>query len=176
MRLLPVRPDHVGRGAAGQTPKPSDADIDAAMSGNICRCGTYQRIRAAIHRARGLRRMDRSCLTIACDAASTAAAFLKAGAAVGGGLAHPARPAAALRPALGGGRSVAPRFAPNAFLRIDRQGTVTLVMPMVEMGQGTYTALPMLLAEELEVDLDQVRLEHAPPNDALYANPILAIQ
>ena len=34
-------------------PKPSDADIDAAMSGNVCRCGTYQRIRAAIHRAAG---------------------------------------------------------------------------------------------------------------------------
>jgi len=34
-------------------PKPSDADIDAAMNGNICRCGTYQRIRAAIHRAAG---------------------------------------------------------------------------------------------------------------------------
>src|SRR5216117_1887314 len=33
-----------------QTPKPTDADIDAAMSGNICRCGTYTRIRAAIHR------------------------------------------------------------------------------------------------------------------------------
>ena len=33
------------------TPKPSDADIDATMSGNVCRCGTYQRIRAAIHRA-----------------------------------------------------------------------------------------------------------------------------
>jgi isoquinoline 1-oxidoreductase subunit alpha len=33
------------------TPKPSDADIDGAMSGNVCRCGTYQRIRAAIHRA-----------------------------------------------------------------------------------------------------------------------------
>lgn len=33
------------------TPKPSDADIDAAMSGNVCRCGTYQRIRAAIHHA-----------------------------------------------------------------------------------------------------------------------------
>jgi isoquinoline 1-oxidoreductase alpha subunit len=32
-------------------PKPTDADIDAAMSGNICRCGTYQRIRRAIHRA-----------------------------------------------------------------------------------------------------------------------------
>jgi isoquinoline 1-oxidoreductase alpha subunit len=36
-----------------KTPKPSDADIDGAMSGNICRCGTYQRIRAAIHRAAG---------------------------------------------------------------------------------------------------------------------------
>ena len=33
------------------TPKPSDDDIDSAMSGNVCRCGTYQRIRAAIHRA-----------------------------------------------------------------------------------------------------------------------------
>jgi isoquinoline 1-oxidoreductase alpha subunit len=33
------------------TPKPSDADIDAGMAGNVCRCGTYQRIRAAIHRA-----------------------------------------------------------------------------------------------------------------------------
>jgi aerobic-type carbon monoxide dehydrogenase small subunit (CoxS/CutS family) len=37
-----------------QTPQPSDADIDAAMAGNICRCGTYQRIRAAIHRAAAL--------------------------------------------------------------------------------------------------------------------------
>ncbi len=34
-----------------KTPKPTDADIDAAMAGNLCRCGTYQRIRAAIHRA-----------------------------------------------------------------------------------------------------------------------------
>jgi len=69
-----------------------------------------------------------------------------------------------------------PIFAPNAFIRIDRQGAVTLVMPMVEMGQGIYTAMAMLLAEELEVGLDQVRLEHAPPNDALYANSILHIQ
>jgi isoquinoline 1-oxidoreductase alpha subunit len=34
-----------------RTPHPSDSDVDAAMSGNVCRCGTYQRIRAAIHRA-----------------------------------------------------------------------------------------------------------------------------
>jgi isoquinoline 1-oxidoreductase subunit alpha len=38
-----------------QSPQPSDAEIDAAMSGNICRCGTYQRIRAAIHRAAALK-------------------------------------------------------------------------------------------------------------------------
>jgi aerobic-type carbon monoxide dehydrogenase small subunit (CoxS/CutS family) len=37
-----------------EAPRPTDADIDAAMSGNICRCGTYQRIRAAVHRAAGL--------------------------------------------------------------------------------------------------------------------------
>ena len=36
-----------------KTPKPTDAQIDTAMSGNICRCGTYQRIRRAIHRAAG---------------------------------------------------------------------------------------------------------------------------
>jgi len=67
-------------------------------------------------------------------------------------------------------------FAPNAFIRIDRQNVVTLVMPMAEMGQGVYTAMAMLLAEELEVGLDQVRLEHAPADDALYANSLLQSQ
>src|SRR6202048_5250994 len=42
-------------------------------------------------------------------------------------------------------------FAPNGFVRIDREGRVTLVMPQVEMGQGTYTSMSMLIAEELEV-------------------------
>ena len=50
VRLLPGRPDHVRRGAAHHTPKPTDKDIDKAMSGNICRCRTYTRIRAAIKR------------------------------------------------------------------------------------------------------------------------------
>ena len=49
-------------------------------------------------------------------------------------------------------------------------------MPYVEMGQGTYTSIPMLIAEELEVDLKQVRLEHAPPNEKLYVNPLLGVQ
>ena len=67
-------------------------------------------------------------------------------------------------------------YGPNAFIRIDGTGAVTLVMPMVEMGQGSYSSMAMLLAEELEVGLDQVRVEHAPPNDALYANRLLHIQ
>jgi isoquinoline 1-oxidoreductase beta subunit len=60
----------------------------------------------------------------------------------------------------------------NAFVRIEPDGRVHLTIPSVEMGQGVYTSLSMLLAEELEVDLDTVTVEHAPPNDALYANPI----
>src|SRR5882762_4756562 len=89
--------------------------------------------------------------------------FLKTGAATSGalvlGVYLPDRKAAA---APAGALS----FTPNAFVRIDAQGRVTLVMPMVEMGQGIYTAQAMLLAEELEVGLDQVEVEHAPPNEA----------
>jgi isoquinoline 1-oxidoreductase beta subunit len=67
-------------------------------------------------------------------------------------------------------------FAPNGFIRINPTGAVTLVMPMAEMGQGVYTALSMLLAEELEVKLDQIQLQHAPANVSLYANSFLHIQ
>src|SRR5271154_259119 len=68
------------------------------------------------------------------------------------------------------------QFAPNAFIRIDHAGKTTLVMPQVEMGQGVYTAVAMILAEELDGDFAQVVLEHAPPNDKLYGNPIFGIQ
>jgi len=64
----------------------------------------------------------------------------------------------------------------NALVRIGADDVVTLVMPRVEMGQGTYTAVPMLIAEELEVDLAKVRLEHAPANDKLYARPGDSVQ
>jgi len=50
------------------------------------------------------------------------------------------------------------------------------VMPMVEMGQGIYTGSAMLVAEELGVELDQVRVEHSPPNEALYGMPLLGGQ
>src|ERR1700688_1937687 len=68
------------------------------------------------------------------------------------------------------------KFAPNAFIRIDSAGKTTLVMPQVEMGQGIYTAVAMILAEELDADFAQVTLEHAPPNDKLYGNPTFGLQ
>ncbi len=67
-------------------------------------------------------------------------------------------------------------FAPNAFIRIEPQGEVTLIMPQVEMGQGIYTSISMILAEELDADWSRVRVEHAPADEKLYANPDLTIQ
>src|SRR5207247_798557 len=91
--------------------------------------------------------------------------FLSASAALGGGLLIGFRTG----PSLGASAT----FSPNAFIRIGSDGQIVLTMPYVEMGQGTYTSIPMLIAEELEVDLKQVRLEHAPPNEKLYGNPLL---
>jgi isoquinoline 1-oxidoreductase beta subunit len=68
------------------------------------------------------------------------------------------------------------KFAPNAFIRIDSAGKTTLVMPQVEMGQGVYTSIPMILAEELDADFSKVTLQHAPPNDKLYGNPTFGLQ
>ena len=68
------------------------------------------------------------------------------------------------------------KFAPNAFIRIDAAGHTTLVMPQVEMGQGVYTSIAMILAEELDADLRQITLQHAPPNDKLYGNPTFGLQ
>jgi isoquinoline 1-oxidoreductase subunit beta len=68
------------------------------------------------------------------------------------------------------------KFAPNAFIRIDPAGKTTLIMPQVEMGQGTYTSIAMMLAEELDADFSKVAVLHAPPNDKLYGNPLFGIQ
>ena len=97
--------------------------------------------------------------------------FLRAGAAAGGGLLL----SLSLPFPHGDAETAdADGFTPNAFVRIGGDGQVVLTMPYVEMGQGTYTAIPMLIAEELEVDLKKVQLEHAPPNEKLYGNPLLA--
>ena len=102
--------------------------------------------------------------------------LLTVGAALGGGLLIGVGFGSATEPALAAeGASVA-SFAPNAFVRIAADGQVTVIMGYIEMGQGTYTSIPMLVAEELEVDLKTVRVEHAPPNDKLYMNPLLGLQ
>ncbi|HEY8508010.1 MAG TPA: xanthine dehydrogenase family protein molybdopterin-binding subunit [Steroidobacteraceae bacterium] len=63
----------------------------------------------------------------------------------------------------------------NAWLRIDPDSTITFICDRVEMGQGVYTALPMLLAEELGVELTDIRVEFAPPGE-VYVNKLLGAQ
>src|SRR3989475_10008275 len=99
--------------------------------------------------------------------------FLSASAAVGGGLLIGFTTGPSIGAADAAQNVATPPFTPNAFIRIGGDGQIVLTMPYVEMGQGTYTSIPMLIAEELEVDLKQVRLEHAPPNEKRYGNPLL---
>ncbi|MGY8681985.1 xanthine dehydrogenase family protein molybdopterin-binding subunit [Bradyrhizobium sp. UFLA05-153] len=99
--------------------------------------------------------------------------FLRASAAMSGGL------LLSLSLPFASGESEAAssdNFEPNAFIRIGGDGQIVLTMPYVEMGQGTYTSIPMLIAEELEVGLKQIHLEHAPPDERLYVNPLLGVQ
>jgi isoquinoline 1-oxidoreductase subunit beta len=101
--------------------------------------------------------------------------FLTIGAAVGGGLLIQFSLPSMITSAIANeGQSA--QFEPNAFIKIDPSGFVTLTMAYVEMGQGTYTSIPMLIAEELEVDMKHIKLEHAPPNDKLFGNPALGSQ
>src|SRR3984957_6108797 len=106
------------------------------------------------------------------SAALSRRTFIKVGAAAGGGL--------LLGLGLGGVHDAAAAesggFTPDAFIRIDRDGRVTFVVCQVEMGQGTYTSMSMLIAEELEIELASVHVEHAPASDKLYANPLLGFQ
>ena len=101
--------------------------------------------------------------------------FLKAGAAATGGLVlgfvlpaggRFARAADAAKPAV---------YAPNAFLRVAPDNTVTVMVNRLEFGQGVHTALPMMIADELDADWSQVRTELAPAAD-VYKDPAFGIQ
>jgi isoquinoline 1-oxidoreductase beta subunit len=123
-------------------PDPSDAQIDDAMSHVLCRCGTYPRIRRAIHRAAaGARAEPQRSEPLGALAASDA----------------------------GGGVMLDP------WLRVNRDGSLTLLVDRSEMGQGVITGLAMLAAEELELDLARVRIEFAPAAPQ-YANPLIGEQ
>jgi isoquinoline 1-oxidoreductase subunit beta len=63
-------------------------------------------------------------------------------------------------------------FAPNQWLRIDRDGQVTIINSVPEMGQGSMTTMPMIIADELDADWEKVRIESAPTDPKLYGNPV----
>ena len=63
-------------------------------------------------------------------------------------------------------------FAPNQWLRIDRDGVVTIINSVPEMGQGSMTTMPMIVADELDADWDKIRVESAPADPSRYANPV----
>src|SRR3954465_13609853 len=102
--------------------------------------------------------------------------FLFVGAAAGGGLLLGWHRPSGPRILATASEATPKAFAPNAFTRISRNGRGTLLGNQEEMGEGTSTVLPMLIAEELEVGQDQVEIEHAPPNDELYALPVVGMQ
>ncbi len=96
--------------------------------------------------------------------------FLKAGAGLTLGVVAPGVLAQAA-PGMAGGRAGAEgTFEPNAFVRIGADNTVTVIVKHVEMGQGTFTGLPTLVAEELDADWRQVRAEGAPADASRYNN------
>ncbi|HEY8354635.1 MAG TPA: xanthine dehydrogenase family protein molybdopterin-binding subunit [Methylophilaceae bacterium] len=104
--------------------------------------------------------------------------FLKASAFIAGGLViaftipHAKRFMSKDSPAA---TDSAQSFTPNAFLHIDSDDTVTVLLAHCEMGQGIWTTLPMLIAEELDVDLNRIRIEHAPPAP-VYAHTAYGLQ
>jgi isoquinoline 1-oxidoreductase beta subunit len=67
-------------------------------------------------------------------------------------------------------------FAPNAFVRIAPDSTVTVLIKHIEFGQGPFTGLATLVAEELDADWNQMRSEHAPADVKLYANLAFGVQ
>ena len=78
--------------------------------------------------------------------------------------------------ALGSGASEAGALIPNAFIRVAPDDTVTVMIKHIEFGQGPYTGLSTLVAEELDADWSQMRAEAAPANDELYKNLAFGMQ
>ncbi len=105
----------------------------------------------------------------------TRRSLLKAGLLAGGGLLVSFSLPGLARAAEASAAAEA-EFEPNAFLRIDPQGVITFISPHTEFGQGIYTSTAMLIAEELDVGLDQIQMEAAPPDLAKYKDPLLGDQ
>src|SRR5437899_5359904 len=169
MRLLPVGPDHVGLGAGGEE-RPSQRRRH--RRGDVGQYLSLRDLPSHPRRDQAGRERSPSMTTHTVSRRD----FVVVLTATGGGLLLGCQMGERSGAATAAAAAAPPAFAPNAFIRIGSAGRVTLIMNQVEMGQGTYTSMPMLLAEELEVGLEQVQLQHAPPNDKLYANPFFGDQ
>ena len=139
-----------------ETPKPTDADIDAAMSGNLCRCATYHRIRGADPRSRhaagGLSHAARASLELDRRALASTPAQLPDRRRGGRRPASPSAFARSRRSARAKAAQPTP-VNPFAGLLCDRaDDTVTVLSAHIEMGQGAYTGIATLVAEELDAD------------------------
>lgn len=130
-----------------ETPDPDDAAISGAMRKNLCRCATYPRIRSAVKHA-------------AHESLPENPSESRPGA--------PAAPVLKKNPTDASTDGEA--FAFNPFVRISTSGRVTVVAKHLETGQGIYTGLATLLAEELDADWRRVRVESAPADETLYNN------
>ncbi len=129
-------------------PSPDDAKIDEWMSGNLCRCGTYPRIRAAIHEAAG------TLVSGPEPAPLTAPPEPEVGRLTPEEMADPVHP----------------------YIRIRDDGTIVAYSGQIEMGQGIHTGLATIVAEELDADFDSVRVVNASngtgPMGDVYGNPV----
>src|SRR5208283_2825026 len=189
MRILSIRPDHVGR-------RPDRADRESHrrrhQRGHVRQHLPLRDVRAhpRRHQAGGLRQSGRATNNSrGCHVNAPAVDLQRRRALKLGGLSLAfvwlgaggrARAFINARPQSGDAAAASadgnPAFAPNAFIRVEAEGPVRLVMPNVEMGQGIYTGACTMLAEELGVGMDQIKVEHAPPNLELYAIPLLGEQ
>lgn len=127
-----------------ENPHPGDDEIAKAMQHNLCRCGTYLRINRAIRRV-----VD------------------------GGGVGDESGPSGRQEtpgPEHQAGADEVRSYAMNPFVRIGTDGAVTVIAKHLEAGQGIYTGLATILAEELDADWRMVRVESAPADERLYNN------
>src|SRR4051812_22540456 len=76
-------------------------------------------------------------------------------------------------PALREAQAAGTLHTPNAWVHIADDNTITLISARSEMGQGVYTSMPMLIAEELGVDINKIKVAIAPPNTKAYGNALL---
>src|SRR5438132_547831 len=156
MRLLPVRPDHAGGGAAGEEPA-TDARADREP---------HERQHLPLrhlqpHRARHPARLEGG-VAMLLETKISRRGFIKTAGALTFSFTFAGQVSKALA------QDGVAKF--NAWVTIGADGTVTVAMPAAEMGQGTLTALPLILAEELDADWSKVTYQYAPPNPKIYGN------